>query len=59
MKGYDSFAIRCYQSIKDKNFESNSQLRLSILLLATAVISLSKIKISKAIHNDRKLMIKK
>ena len=41
----------CYQSVKDKNFESNSQLCLSPVFIDNVVISLSKIKISKAIHN--------
>ena len=37
----------CYQSIKDKNFESNSQLEVPAVFGKVAVISLSKIKISK------------
>ena len=41
----------CYQSVKDKNFESNSQPISSVVPTCEAVISLSKIKISKAIHN--------
>ena len=45
----DSFS--CYQSVKDKNFESNSQLQRIKESLSRVVISLSKIKISKAIHN--------
>ena len=43
--------MSCYQSVKDKNFESNSQHNQIIVRLNLAVISLSKIKISKAIHN--------
>ena len=43
---------RCYQSVKDKNFESNSQLSGKPIFTIEVVISLSKIKISKAIHND-------
>ena len=46
-----SIDVSCYQSIKDKNFESNSQLPEYSLPTLAAVISLSKIKISKAIHN--------
>ena len=42
---------RCYQSVKDKNFESNSQLLERECWSKDVVISLSKIKISKAIHN--------
>ncbi len=44
--------MRCYQSVKDKNFESNSQLILGRSPEFLVVISLSKIKISKAIHNE-------
>ena len=42
----------CYQSVKDKNFESNSQRFGRVTGHYAAVISLSKIKISKAIHNQ-------
>ena len=42
---------RCYQSVKDKNFESNSQPGMAAPVPRLVVISLSKIKISKAIHN--------
>ena len=45
------FLFGCYQSVKDKNFESNSQRANAIMADGTVVISLSKIKISKAIHN--------
>ena len=45
------YGTSCYQSVKDKNFESNSQLITLVLLTPSVVISLSKIKISKAIHN--------
>ena len=41
----------CYQSVKDKNFESNSQPQGGATSPRNVVISLSKIKISKAIHN--------
>ena len=41
----------CYQSVKDKNFESNSQRLKNENAINFVVISLSKIKISKAIHN--------
>ena len=41
----------CYQSVKDKNFESNSQQKTGACIRVSVVISLSKIKISKAIHN--------
>ena len=47
-------SLSCYQSIKDKNFESNSQRRGELIAVFWAVISLSKIKISKAIHNIEK-----
>ena len=43
---------RCCQSVKDKNFESNSQLIVLLNKRNAAVVSLSKIKISKAIHNN-------
>ena len=46
-----NFTMSCYQFVKDKNFESNSQLPSITILLLKVVISLSKIKISKAIHN--------
>ena len=45
--------MSCYQSIKDKNFESNSQPVPRVYMQTKAVISLSKIKISKAIHNSQ------
>ena len=45
--------LSCYQSIKDKNLESNSQQRAISASARAAVISLSKIKISKAIHNKK------
>ena len=41
----------CHQSVKDKNFESNSQPNSVSYVGLVVVISLSKIKISKAIHN--------
>ena len=41
----------CCQSVKDKNFESNSQPFGMNKEPCIAVVSLSKIKISKAIHN--------
>ena len=41
----------CYQCVKDKNFESNSQRFLNLYFHRFVVISVSKIKISKAIHN--------
>ena len=41
----------CYQFVKVKNFESNSQLVRLLTTFKEAVISLSKLKISKAIHN--------
>ena len=41
----------CHQSVKDKNIESNSQRAMPTFTPLTVVISLSKIKISKAIHN--------
>ena len=41
----------CYQSVKDKKFESNSQHPDHQLSCCCAVISLSKIKNLKAIHN--------
>ena len=44
----------CHQSVKDKNFESNSQHMPAPPASKTVVISLSKIKISKAIHNTRR-----
>ena len=47
----DSDTVCCYQSVKDKNFESNSQLSEIVHPSISVVISLSKIKISKAIHN--------
>ena len=43
--------MSCHQSVKDKNFESNSQRDGRGFVLFKVVISLSKIKISKAIHN--------
>ena len=43
--------LSCYQFVKDKNFESNSQLCGQVIIQRVVVISLSKIKISKAIHN--------
>ena len=43
----------CCQSVKDKNFESNSQPVLASYPSSLVVVSLSKIKISKAIHNSR------
>ena len=46
-----SYETGCYQSVKDKKFESNSQLLSSPSLSDMAVISLSKIKNLKAIHN--------
>ena len=51
--GASFFPLRlgCHQSVKDKNFESNSQHIFISLILNEVVISLSKIKISKAIHN--------
>ena len=42
----------CYQCVKDKNFESNSQQPIQLIILDLVVISVSKIKISKAIHNS-------
>ena len=45
--------MSCYQSVKDKNFESNSQHFKPTPYIDYVVISLSKIKISKAIHNHR------
>ena len=45
----------CHQSVKDKNFESNSQHDGYFSLRICVVISLSKIKISKAIHNWHKV----
>ena len=45
----------CHQSVKDKNFESNSQRLLRRSPMSSVVISLSKIKISKAIHNRLKV----
>ena len=45
------WGLCCYQSVKDKNFESNSQQQDHQSLFDHVVISLSKIKISKAIHN--------
>ena len=41
----------CYQSVKDKKFESNSQHYFHFIVSHYAVISLSKIKNLKAIHN--------
>ena len=52
LRGFAAFStICCYQSVKDKKFESNSQRHLTISLSIDAVISLSKIKNLKAIHN--------
>ena len=45
------FPSRCCQSVKDKNFESNSQPKFIAHQDFSVVVSLSKIKISKAIHN--------
>ena len=41
----------CCQIVKDKDFESNSQPNARVLRLSSPVVRLSKIKISKAIHN--------
>ena len=41
----------CCQCVKDKNFESNSQLSSACTFLQPDVVNVSKIKISKAIHN--------
>ncbi len=41
----------CYQWFKDKKFESNSQLKEQIQCSCHTVISGSKIKSLKAIHN--------
>ena len=41
----------CSQQVKDKNFESNSQLAHREKKSKKVVLSRSKIKISKAIHN--------
>ena len=49
----------CYQSVKDKNFESNSQPSASMPPIDIVVISLSKIKISKAIHNINSFIMMK
>ena len=43
--------LGCCQYVKDKNFESNSQPEFNVYMLPIAVVSMSKIKISKAIHN--------
>ena len=45
----------CYQSVKDRKFESNSQLPADKSFSLCTVISLSKIENLKAIHNFRKL----
>ena len=46
-------ALGCYQCVKDKNFESNSQPVIAPAAGSKVVISVSKIKISKAIHNTK------
>ena len=48
--------VGCYQFVKVKNFESNSQQFMGVPLTDKAVISLSKLKISKAIHNRAQLL---
>ena len=50
--GISAEAVCCYQFVKDKNFESNSQHIGRYTRTPRVVISLSKIKISKAIHNQ-------
>ena len=41
----------CCQCVKDRNFESNSQHGFCFLWYYSVVVSVSKIEISKAIHN--------
>ena len=41
----------CFRNVKDKNFESDSQLQLVIMLIHGVVSVTSKIRILKAIHN--------
>ena len=43
---------RCCQYVKDRNFESNSQRLCHICSIHVVVVSMSKIEISKAIHNE-------
>ena len=47
----------CFQSIKVKKFESNSQLPLHFTLKEIAVFRVSKLKSLKAIHNYWRLYI--
>ena len=41
----------CCQYVKGKNFESNSQPVAAAFAVLSAVVNMSKVKISKAIHN--------
>ena len=46
----------CCQIVKDKDFESNSQQTVSVQNIKGPVVRLSKIKISKAIHNKQRFL---
>ena len=43
--------MRCYQFVKDKNFESNSQLYCFHIYIIYTVIIVSKLYNSEVIHN--------
>ena len=49
--------ISCHEPVKGKNFESNSQHSFSIFVWSAVVMNLSKVKISKAIHNFTRFII--
>ena len=55
---FQNIGDRCYQSVKDKKFESNSQPRARSYRSTEAVISLSKIKNLKAIHNSISTLVR-
>ncbi len=51
MTGIGMSVYSCCQCVKDRNFESNSQHAVSSYPIDGVVVSVSKIEISKAIHN--------